>query len=94
MGIVSAIRRDSPARGETGAAPNLTDTPVSGYLGSDRLTVKVNDGVLRLRLRHGKYQRQLTNTAPSVAAIVALTRTRRLISLLLANDADGIRYPT
>jgi RHS repeat-associated protein len=82
---------DVPSHGTlSGAAPNLTYTPASGYLGSDRITFKVSDGTLESTVATVSINVNSNNTAPSsLPQSVATDEDHAVNITLTANDADG-----
>ena len=74
----------------SGAAPNLTYTPASGYLGSDRLTFKVSDGRADSAVATVNINVNVSNTAPSALPQSVSTNEDQAVNIVLtANDAEG-----
>jgi RHS repeat-associated protein len=82
---------ESPAHGTlTGAAPDLTYTPASGYLGTDRFTFKVNDGQVDSAPATVSINVNSTNTAPSALPQSVATDEDNSVNITLtATDAEG-----
>jgi RHS repeat-associated protein len=73
-----------------GAPPDLTYTPASGYLGSDRFTFKANDGILDSAPATVNINVNSNNTAPSALPQSVATDEDSAVNInLTANDAEG-----
>ena len=79
---VTYLLLDLPSHGTlSGSAPNLSYTPASAYLGTDRLTFKVNDGTTDSGVAAINININSSNTAPSALPNPsAPTRTTRSTS--------------
>jgi large repetitive protein len=82
---------ESPAHGTlTGAAPDLTYTPASGYLGADHFTFKVNDGQVDSAPATVSINVNSNNTAPSALPQSVATDEDNSVNITLtATDAEG-----
>jgi RHS repeat-associated protein len=82
---------ESPAHGTlTGAAPDLTYTPASGYLGTDHFTFKVNDGQVDSAPATVSINVNSNNTAPSALPQSVATDEDNSVNITLtATDAEG-----
>jgi RHS repeat-associated protein len=82
---------DRPAHGTlSGTEPNLTYTPDTGYLGSDRLTFKANDGQVDSQVATVNINVNSSNTAPSALPQSVNTSEDQAVNIALtANDAEG-----
>jgi hypothetical protein len=74
----------------TGAAPDLTYTPATGYLGPDHFTFKANDGIVDSAPATVSVNVNSINTAPSALPQSVATDEDNAVNITLtANDAEG-----